>query len=89
MTVAHHGNLRQTEVYSPSRATASSPPDWNFCTVVTPLTNLFKGDAKYIWSVDCQHAFENVKSLLYAAPVLTAPRMDEPFKLQDPVAEVG
>jgi hypothetical protein len=48
-----------------------------FSTAVTPLTNLLRGDAKYIWSDVCQQVFENVKSVLCAAPVLAAPHMDE------------
>ena len=61
----------------------------NFSTVVTPLTNLLRGDAKYFWSDVCQQAFENVKSLLCAAPVLAAPHMDELFKLQVDASQVG
>ena len=60
----------------------------NFSTVVTPLTNLLRGDAEYFWSDVCQQAFENVKSLC-AAPVLAAPHMDELFKLQVDASQVG
>ena len=60
-----------------------------FSTVVTPLSNWLRGDAKYFWSDVCQQAFENVKSLLCAAPVLAAPHMDELFKLQVDASQVG
>ena len=61
----------------------------NFSTVVAPLTDLLKGNVKYIWSPVCQRAFENAKKVLYDAPVLAAPRMDKPFKLQVDASHVG
>ena len=36
----------------------------NFSTVVAPLTDLLKGKAKYVWSPECQKAFESVKALI-------------------------
>src|SRR4029434_11317709 len=61
----------------------------NFSTVVCPLTNLLKGGARYVWSVGCQQAFDNVKSLLSTAPVLAAPQLDKPFQLQVDATQVG
>ena len=61
----------------------------NFSTVVCPLTNLLKGGARYVWSVGCQQAFDNVKSLLSTAPVLAAPQLDKPFQLQVDASQVG
>lgn len=57
--------------------------------MVAPLTDLLKGKVKYIWSLRCQKAFENVKSILCDAPVLAAPRMDTSFKLQVDASHVG
>lgn len=54
----------------------------NFSTVVAPLTDLLKAKVKFIWSPLCQQAFENVKAILCDSPVLAAPRLDKPFKLQ-------
>lgn len=42
-----------------------------------------------MWSAQCQLAFENVKTLLCAAPVLAAPHLDKPFKLQVDASHVG
>lgn len=53
-----------------------------FSTVVAPLTDLLKAKVKFIWSPLCQQAFENVKAILCDSPVLAAPRLDKPFKLQ-------
>lgn len=61
----------------------------NFSSVVAPLPNLLKGSVKFNWTADCQHAFENAKSLLSSAPVLAAPRLEEPFQLQVDASQVG
>lgn len=61
----------------------------NFSTVVTPLTNLLKRDARFDWSTVCQSAFKNVKALLCATPVLAAPKMDQAFKIHVDASHVG
>uniref|UniRef100_A0A3B1IMD5 Gypsy retrotransposon integrase-like protein 1 n=1 Tax=Astyanax mexicanus TaxID=7994 RepID=A0A3B1IMD5_ASTMX len=40
----------------------------NFSTVVFPLTNLLRASVPFVWSVECQQAFDSVKSLLCCAP---------------------
>lgn len=61
----------------------------NFSTEVAPLTNLLSSKVKFDWSPQCQHAFEKVKSLISSAPVLAAPRLDEPFQLQVDASNLG
>ncbi|KAF7646241.1 hypothetical protein LDENG_00191140 [Lucifuga dentata] len=61
----------------------------NFSTVVAPLTDLLKRKVKFVWSSVCQRAFKNVKDLLVASPVLAAPQLDQPFKLQVDASNVG
>lgn len=61
----------------------------NFSTVVTPLTDLLKAKSKFVWSESCQEAFCNVKALLCSAPVLLAPRCDQPFTLHVDASHVG
>lgn len=61
----------------------------NFSTVVSPLTNLLKGTAKFVWSAECHQAFQNAKLLLSSAPVLAAPKLDQPFQLQVDASQVG
>ena len=61
----------------------------NFSSVVAPLTNLLKGSVKFSWTLDCQQAFENAKALLTSAPVLSAPKLEEPFQLQVDASQVG
>lgn len=54
----------------------------NYATVVSPLTELVSPKREYRWTQECQHAFESAKALLKHAPVLTAPDMSKPFKLE-------
>ncbi len=61
----------------------------NFSSVVAPLTDLLQARAKFVWTPKCENAFENVKRLLTSSPVLTAPRLDKPFKLQVDASQVG
>ena len=61
----------------------------NFSTVVASLTDLLKIKSKYIWSTSCQKAFTVVKTLLCSAPVLLAPRLDQPFTLHVDASHVG
>ncbi|KAL0147780.1 hypothetical protein M9458_056923, partial [Cirrhinus mrigala] len=61
----------------------------NFSTVVSPLTNLLKSTAKFVWSAECHQAFQNGKLLLSSAPVLAAPKLDQPFQLQVDASQVG
>ena len=61
----------------------------NFSSVVAPLTDLLKGSVKFVWSPGCESAFQNVKSLLCSAPVLAAPCLSAPFKIQVDASQVG
>ena len=61
----------------------------NFSTVVASLTNLLKGKTQFNWTPECQQAFDNAKLLLSTAPVLAAPRLDRPFKIQVDASQVG
>lgn len=65
----------------------------NFCpdfsSVVAPMTDLLKSNVKYSWTPTCQSAFEKVKSFLTSSPVLAAPQLNRPFKLQVDASQVG
>ena len=61
----------------------------NFSSVALPLTNLLSPKLEYVWTPECQHAFESVKSLLCHAPVLSAPDCSRPFKLEVDASGVG
>lgn len=61
----------------------------NFATIVQPFTNLLSPKSYYEWSVECQSAFNSVKTLLCSAPVLAAPDLCCPFKLEVDASAVG
>lgn len=61
----------------------------NCSSVVAPLTELLRAKSKFEWTPKCEHAFENVKRLPMSSPVLTAPQLDKPFKLQVDASQVG
>ena len=44
-----------------------------------PLTELLKTRAKFVWSPDCQQAFEKVKAVLCSSPILAALCFDRTF----------
>lgn len=50
---------------------------------------MLKNSVKFVWSVNCQKAFDNVKLLLTTAPVLAAPRLDRPFTIQVDASQIG
>ncbi len=61
----------------------------NFSEIACPLTNLLKKNAKFLWSEQCQKAFEKIKTILMNAPVLTAPDFQKQFKLAVDASDVG
>ncbi|WVZ84791.1 hypothetical protein U9M48_031779 [Paspalum notatum var. saurae] len=44
-----------------------------------PMTSLTKKNAKYVWSPNCEEAFQTLKKLLTSAPVLAQPDVTKPF----------
>ncbi|KAL2088699.1 hypothetical protein ACEWY4_015598 [Coilia grayii] len=61
----------------------------NFSAVVAPLTDLLSPKVPYVWSEQCSRAFENLKSLLIAAPVLSAPDFSKSFLLAVDACDYG
>ena len=45
----------------------------NFSEIAAPLTNLLSKKVKFVWTDDCQLAFDKVKLLLQKSPVLKSP----------------
>ncbi|WVZ80576.1 hypothetical protein U9M48_028042 [Paspalum notatum var. saurae] len=43
------------------------------------MTSLTKKNAKYVWSPNCEEAFQTLKKLLTSAPVLAQPDVTKPF----------
>ena len=65
----------------------------NFCLIFSdiaaPLTNLLSKKVKFVWTDDCQMAFDKVKLLLQKSPVLKSPDYEKPFKLIIDSSDVG
>jgi hypothetical protein len=53
----------------------------NFSKISKPITELLKKDTKYVWSKDCDEAFQTLKKLLTTSPVLVQPDIAKPFNI--------
>ena len=53
----------------------------NFSKIAKPMTKLLCKDKWYSWSPACQSAFEDLKSRLTTAPILTPPDESQPFQV--------
>ncbi|CAB4005229.1 Retrovirus-related Pol poly from transposon, partial [Paramuricea clavata] len=61
----------------------------NFSSITEPLTQLLRKDMKFVWTEQCQKAFEKLKAMLQNAPVLSAPDFNRPFKLAIDASDVA
>ncbi len=61
----------------------------NIPSIAKPLTDLLSPAREFIWSDESQHAFEAIKHLLCSSPVLSAPTLSAPFKLEVDASAVG
>ncbi len=61
----------------------------NFSTIVQPLTSLLSPSCQFLWSDECQHAFNSIKTLLCSTPVLMASNLASKFKLEVDASAVG
>ena len=61
----------------------------NFAGVVSPLTKLVSPKQPFVWSDQCQAAFDNVKSMLMSKPILKSPDFNVPFELQIDASDVA
>jgi hypothetical protein len=51
----------------------------DFSKVSKPITELLKNQTKFVWSPECNEAFETLKRSLTTAPVLAQPDIEKPF----------
>ncbi|KAE8973381.1 hypothetical protein PR001_g26328 [Phytophthora rubi] len=51
----------------------------NYAGKIRPLLQLLKKDAAWVWTADCQQAFDAVKQGLTEAPILAVADQDRPF----------
>ena len=48
----------------------------NCSALIMPITDLTKKKTKFVWSQDCQKAFDSLKELLVSPPILVFPRSE-------------
>jgi hypothetical protein len=60
-----------------------------YSKMVVPLTDLTGKDMRFIWTSECEEAFEKVKHALTNAPVLAPPELGKPFKVVLDASGVG
>ncbi|SPT17720.1 unnamed protein product [Triticum aestivum] len=53
----------------------------NFSKIAKPLSNLLQKHVKYVWSPECDIAFNTLKEKLVTTPVLTPPDESKPFEV--------
>ena len=61
----------------------------NFSVIAEPLTNLLSKRTQFIWTNDCQKAFDIPKAILKNEPVLLAPNFLKEFKLAVDASDTG
>ena len=61
----------------------------NFSTIAEPLTRLLGKKVKFVWSPDCETAFQTLKAILRNSPVLAAPDFTLPFNLAVDASDVA
>jgi hypothetical protein len=53
----------------------------NFSKISKPITEVLKKGTKYVWSKECDEAFQTLKKLLTTSPVLAQPDITKPFNV--------
>ncbi|XP_073731162.1 retrovirus-related Pol polyprotein from transposon opus [Misgurnus anguillicaudatus] len=61
----------------------------DFSTKAAPLHALKKKGGKWMWTDECQKAFELLKDELTKAPVLGTPNFNVPFSVQTDASDIG
>jgi hypothetical protein len=51
----------------------------NFSKILKPITELLKKGTKYVWSKECDEAFQTLKKLFTTSLVLAQPNIAKPF----------
>ncbi|KAA0032207.1 pol protein [Cucumis melo var. makuwa] len=61
----------------------------NFSRIATPLTQLTRKGAPFVWSKACEDSFQNLKQKLATAPVLTVPDGSGSFLIYSDASKKG
>jgi hypothetical protein len=61
----------------------------NFFKISKPITELLKKGTNYVWSNDCNEAFQALKKLLITSSVLAQPDIAKPFDVYCDASSTG
>ena len=61
----------------------------DFVSVAKPLHQLIEKNREFIWTDQCQEAFEQLRQKLVSAPVLSFPDFSKPFVLETDASDTG
>ncbi|KAL0549014.1 hypothetical protein IC582_013494 [Cucumis melo] len=61
----------------------------NFSRIATPLTQLTRKGAPFVWSKACEDSFQTLKQKLVTAPVLTVPDGSDSFMIYSDASKKG
>ncbi|XP_057249983.1 uncharacterized mitochondrial protein AtMg00860-like [Beta vulgaris subsp. vulgaris] len=61
----------------------------DFSRIAQPLTKLMKKESKFLWSEECEKAFQELKKCLTTAPILTLPTEGVGFEVYSDVSKLG
>ena len=50
---------------------------------------MIRNDVKFVWSPECEEAFQTLKKLLTTAPVLSQPNIEKPFDIYCDASGIG
>ena len=60
-----------------------------FANITVPLTNLTKKNTEFVWSQQCELAFQELKQRLVSNPVVRLPDFDKPFFVRTDASDVA
>lgn len=61
----------------------------DFSKIAKPITELLKNHVKFVWSSECNKAFEELKKLMTTAPVLAQPNIEKAFDVYCDASGIG
>jgi hypothetical protein len=60
-----------------------------FSKISKPITELLKNQVKFVWSLECEEAFQTLKKLLTTALVLAQPDIEKLFDVYCDASGIG
>ena len=61
----------------------------NYATIAKPLHRLTERPNKFVWTTECQTAFDELRSRLVSPPILAHPDFSRPFILDTDASDIG